>query len=135
MREIALGIGRGVISSSTIHNMFRGPRVPRWSFLELVVEELHGDITEFRILWQSARLEENRLELQENRLEPPQIGLPDASPVSGQLVDPVGADPSRRIWSADIPARNPTFTGRVAVLETLHANLVVRGRERECGCR
>ena len=39
MREITIGIGRGHISSSTIHNMFRGPRVPRWSYLELVVKE------------------------------------------------------------------------------------------------
>lgn len=48
VRDIARGIGRGVISSSTTHNMFRGPRVPRLNFLELVVEELHGDTAEFR---------------------------------------------------------------------------------------
>jgi len=58
MREIANTIGRGVVSSSTVHNMFRGPRVPKWGFLELVVEELDGDIAEFRKLWQAARLAE-----------------------------------------------------------------------------
>ena len=34
MRQIATRIGRGVVSSSTVHNMFRGPRVPKWGFLE-----------------------------------------------------------------------------------------------------
>ena len=58
MREIADRIGRGVVSSSTVHNMFRGPRVPKWGFLELVVEDLDGDIAEFRELWQAARLAE-----------------------------------------------------------------------------
>ena len=122
VREIALGIGRGVISSSTIHNMFRGPRVPRWNFLELVVEELHGDIAEFRALWQAARLEENRLSA-------PPISPPDITSVSERVAEPTGAVPSQRIWSAEIPVRNPNFTGRAAVLEALHANLVVRGRE------
>jgi hypothetical protein len=55
VREIAVRIGRGAISSSTIHNMFRGPRVPKWGFLELVVEALHGDTAEFLKLWQAAR--------------------------------------------------------------------------------
>ena len=44
MRQIAASIGRGVVSSSTVHNMFRGPRVPKWGFLELVVEDLQGDV-------------------------------------------------------------------------------------------
>ena len=58
MRQISASIGRGVVSSSTVHNMFRGPRVPKWGFLELVVEDLHGDVAEFRRLWQAARLAE-----------------------------------------------------------------------------
>ncbi|MFI5269435.1 MAG: helix-turn-helix domain-containing protein, partial [Chloroflexota bacterium] len=59
VREIATGIGRGVVSPSTIHNMFRGPRVPKWGYLELVVEELRGDPAEFRALWQAARIAED----------------------------------------------------------------------------
>src|SRR5208282_2553094 len=66
-REIAVGIGRGVISSSTVHNMFRSSRVPRWGFLELVVEQLHGDREEFLALWQAARLAE-ALETPQNAL-------------------------------------------------------------------
>src|SRR5206468_12195727 len=58
LRQIATKIGRGVISSSTVHNMFRGPRVPKWGFLELVVEELGGNVADFRVLWQAARLAE-----------------------------------------------------------------------------
>jgi hypothetical protein len=42
MREIALLAGRGNISSSTVHNLFRRPQVPRWSFLEQVVKALGG---------------------------------------------------------------------------------------------
>ena len=34
----------------------------------------------------------------------------------------------QRIWSAEIPSRNPNFTGRVTELETLLANLTFRGR-------
>jgi hypothetical protein len=33
MREIAIRAGRGNISSSTVHNLFRRSQVPRWSFL------------------------------------------------------------------------------------------------------
>jgi hypothetical protein len=105
-RKIAAGIGPGVISSSTIHNMFRGPRVPKWGFLELVVEELRGDPAEFRALWQAARLAQDA----------------GAEVVQGEVVAP--PVPSRRLWSNEIPRRNPHFTGRVAELDALRANLV-----------
>ena len=122
MREMALGIGRGVVSSSTIHNIFRGPRVPRWSFLELVVEQLHGDVAEFQVLWQAARLAENER-------EEPQVSSSGMRPFSELPAEPAVTESSRRIWSAEIPSRNPSFNGRAAELEALRANLVARGRE------
>jgi tetratricopeptide (TPR) repeat protein len=117
VREIALGIGRGVISSSTIHNMFRGPRVPRWSFLELVVEELHGDIAEFRRLWQAARIAENRFNA-------PSVNPPDVTLLTEVTAESAVTEVEWGIYSIDIPVRNPSFTGRLAELETLRANLV-----------
>ncbi len=122
MREMAVGIGRGVISSSTIHNMFRASRVPRWGFLELVVEELHGDRAEFLALWQAAQMAEETLET-------PQNGLRDITPPIQEPAESVPG-PSRRIWSNEIPPRNFHFTGRAAELEALRANLIVRGRQR-----
>jgi tetratricopeptide (TPR) repeat protein len=118
MREITTGIGRGHISSSTIHNMFRGPRVPRWSYLELVVQELDGNPADFRILWQAARVAEEMIAAQGD--------LPDmAAPVQERTEAP----PSRaqRIWSNEIPRRNLHFTGRAAELGALSANLTGGG--------
>ena len=136
MREIASGIGRGVISSSTIHNMFRGPRVPKWGFLELVVEELHGDIAEFRVLWQAARLAEDEAGMADDDPEvtrqpgngtlmtdPPEKDTPVIIPSQADPVGFVAPGPSQRIWSDEIPQRNPNFTGRAAELEALRANL------------
>ena len=61
MREIAIRAGRGNISSSTVHNIFRSPRVPKWGFLEQVVRALGGgpDRDEFLLLWQAAWRAEN----------------------------------------------------------------------------
>src|ERR1700761_6901430 len=63
MREIAIRAGRGNISSSTVHNMFRRSQVPRWSFLEQVVKALRGerDREAFLALWESAWRAENNL--------------------------------------------------------------------------
>ncbi|NNJ60291.1 MAG: WD40 repeat domain-containing protein [Dactylosporangium sp.] len=58
VREVATGIGRGVISHTTVHSAFRGPKVPRWAHLELIVEYLDGSPTEFRHLWKAARRSE-----------------------------------------------------------------------------
>ena len=122
MREVAIGVGRGVISSSTVHNMFHGSRVPRWGFLELVVEQLHGDRAEFLCLWQAAQAAEEALGT-------PQNGLPEIAPPIQQQAEYVPG-PSLRIWSSEIPPRNFHFTGRAAELEALRANLIVRGRQR-----
>jgi tetratricopeptide (TPR) repeat protein len=137
VRQIASGLGRGVISSSTIHNMFRGPRVPKWGFLELVVEALHGDTEEFSVLWQAARM------VEEAENGSTATGLPggvtprsviSAPKVSGNsrtpaaAVEPIGPGPSHRVWSNEIPKRNLHFTGRVDELEALRANLTRNDR-------
>ena len=114
MRVIASGIGRGHVSSSSVHNLFRGPRVPRWSFLELVVKELHGNPAEFHALWQAARLAEGTIEAHSD--------LPHTNPLGQEPAESV-PHPAMRIWSSEIPARNRDFTGRVAELRALNANL------------
>jgi tetratricopeptide (TPR) repeat protein len=131
-RGIANNIGRGVISSSTVHNMFRGPRVPKWGFLELVVEELHGDIEEFRVLWLAARQAEEAADAAGTTPTAatagsvpvaPEPGLPaNGSPQTALpgLAAPGSAD---RIWSNENPQKNLHFTGRIAELEALRANL------------
>jgi tetratricopeptide (TPR) repeat protein len=139
IREIAAGVGRGVVSPSTIHNMFRGPRVPKWGFLELIVEELRGDMAEFRALWQVARVAEDaeeEAEQEERAAMPPGNGEPPPAeknaPVTisppATAADSVAPAPSRRLWSSEIPQRNSHFTGRVAELEALRANLVREDR-------
>jgi hypothetical protein len=61
MREIAIRAGRGNISSSTVHNVFRRSRVPRWVFIEQVIEALDGaqEREVFLALWQAAWVAEN----------------------------------------------------------------------------
>jgi tetratricopeptide (TPR) repeat protein len=130
MRQIAASIGRGVVSSSTVHNMFRGPRVPKWGFLELVVEDLQGDVAEFRRLWQAARLAEEEADSpgmtagagNGGSAAPEPDSLPNnvqQGPVPGLVV----SGTSDRIWSNENPQRNLHFTGRIAELEALRANL------------
>ena len=121
MREIALRVGRGRISSSTVHNVFRSSRVPRWQFLEYIVNALHGDATEFQALWQAAWQAENKTT--PSRTTAPDV--PPPSPVSAESPTP---GPSQPIWSTEIPSRNLNFTGRVAELEALRTNLVLRDR-------
>lgn len=120
MREIAAGIGRGHVSSSTIHTMFRGPRVPRWSFLELVVKELHGNPAEFHALWQAARVAEETIGAHND--------LPDANPPSQEPTESL-PHPAVRIWSSEIPPRNRDFTGRAAELRALNTNLSSYGNK------
>jgi hypothetical protein len=61
MREIAIRAGRGNISSSTVHNLFRRSQVPRWVFLEQVVKALGGaqERELFLALWDAAWRAEN----------------------------------------------------------------------------
>jgi hypothetical protein len=124
MREIATRVGRGRISSSTVHNVFRNSRVPRWSFLEDIVKALRGDTAVFLALWQAAAQAESKGEAPEVPADgPPGISAPSPS----RLPSAVPAS-YQRIWSAEIPAPNPLFTGREAELEALRANLLRRDR-------
>ncbi|QKW36295.1 hypothetical protein HUT06_21535 [Actinomadura sp. NAK00032] len=59
VREIAATIGEGVLSHATVHAALRGPRVPRWPVLDLVVEALEGDGPKFKALWVAARYAED----------------------------------------------------------------------------
>jgi hypothetical protein len=63
MREIAIRAGRGNISSSNAHNVFRRSRVPRWAFLEQVIGALDGaqEREAFITLWQAAWVAENHV--------------------------------------------------------------------------
>ncbi len=140
IREIAAGVGRGVISPSTIHNMFRGTRVPKWGFLELVVEELRGDTAEFRLLWQAARVAENaEAGVDQGEIVATSPGNGESAPTAEKSVsvttrpsvstaEPTVSVSSRRLWSNENPPRNPHFTGRDAALEALRANLTREDR-------
>ena len=126
MRDVAHKAGLGRISSSTVHNVFRRSKVPRWIFVEEIVKALDGDPATFKALWEAAWQAENRIQV-------PVDSLPVASaPGPGQVPGPPesGAGPPQRIRSNEIPARNLNFTGRVAELETLQANLNVPGQLR-----
>jgi hypothetical protein len=132
LRQIATRIGRGVVSSSTVHNMFRGPRVPKWGFLELVVEELGGNVAEFRGLWQAARLAEEAADNPRmtatagnggSAAVQPEPGASVSSPLLAAPTGPAVPGTPHRIWSNENPQRNLHFTGRVVELEALRANL------------
>jgi tetratricopeptide (TPR) repeat protein len=128
MREIAIRAGRGNISSSTVHNVFRRSRVPRWTFLEEVVKALGGtrERETFLALWEAAWRDENET-------TPPQKAPADMVP-QGSRALPGGrkgrmeaiSRPSHRIWSNEIPSRKPNFTGRAAELGQLRDNLISR---------
>jgi tetratricopeptide (TPR) repeat protein len=128
MREIATRAGRGNISSSTVHNIFRSSRVPRWAFLEQVVQVLGGagDRDQFLVLWQLAWRAENERDVAGS---PSAVGGHGQAPGNGQiapgLVDRNGPAPRlpQRIWSSEIPTRNRHFTGRQAQLELIYENL------------
>ncbi len=122
MRDIAHKAGRGRISSSTVHNVFRRSTVPRWIFVEEIVKALDGDPAALKALWEAAWQAENRIQV-------PVEGLPVASAAGAGPVES-GSGPAQRIRSNEIPARNLNFTGRVAELETLQANLNVPGQLR-----
>lgn len=51
-RTLAKAVAHG---HATVHTALRGPRVPRWGLLELLVEELNGDVEYFKQLWIAAR--------------------------------------------------------------------------------
>jgi tetratricopeptide (TPR) repeat protein len=142
MREIAIRAGHGNISSSTVHNMFRRPQVPRWAFLEQVVKALGGaqDREVFHALWEGAWRAENNVAAPQQA--PAELALPHGyawdhqapPPRPFQAVPPGGANgpavsaprPSHRIWSNEIPTPNTNFTGRETELARLRDNLFSR---------
>ncbi len=120
MREIAIRAGRGNISSSTVHNVFRRSQVPRWAFLEQIVRALGGDVSArdaFLALWEAAWRAENDV------VAPPRRPAVPPLPQGWLEADP---RPAHRIWSTEIPSRNAGFTGRTAELERLNENLFSR---------
>ena len=140
MREIAIRAGRGNISSSTVHNLFRRSQVPRWAFVEQVVKALGGaqEREAFLGLWEAAWRAENDVAAPRKPL--PDRALPQGHALNDQSEltsrPPQGTSlgraqgwteslvrPSHRIWSNEIPSRNPNFTGRAAELERLRDNL------------
>jgi tetratricopeptide (TPR) repeat protein len=144
MREIAIRAGRGNISSSTVHNVFRGSRVPRWTFLEQIISALGGAEEQrqaFLTLWEAAWRAENQLAAP--RQVPADVALPQGR-LGSQLPEPAARPlpavpqgtvkswvdatprPTQRIWSSEIPSRKPNFTGRAAELGRLSDNLFGR---------
>ncbi len=114
LRRIVAGIGRGVVSYSTVYNALSGPRVPAWGFLELIVVELGADPAEFRPLWLAARRAER--------------GEPDPAPAPERPSDPVGSGPA--ISSAALPPRDRYFAGRREELRLLSSRLAEHGDSR-----
>lgn len=118
MREIARRVGRGHISSSTVHNVMSGSRVPAWDYLEKIVNALGGNSSrdDFHALWNAAWLQQNGAA---------SLGGATAIAVPAQREQPVGSRPrvTQRIWSHEIPPRNSNFTGRVSELDKLTGNL------------
>jgi tetratricopeptide (TPR) repeat protein len=144
MREIAIRAGRGNISSSTVHNLFRRPQVPRWSFLEQVVKALGGaqDRELFLALWEAAWRAENNVTAPRktssdlaffpgqnlNHADLPQQLSPGPPPGTAKDLTEAMPRAAHRIWSNEIPSPNPNFTGRAAELGRLHDNLFSRQR-------
>jgi len=126
MREIAIRAGRGNISSSTVHNLFRRPQGPRWAFREQVAKALGGvhQLEAFLTRWEAAWRAENDVAApQRPPAEAPlpqsrSGGYPELSPRQGQGQLPGGMDgwigavprPQHRIWSNEIPSRKANFT-------------------------
>ena len=133
MREIAVQAGRGKISSSTVHNIFRNSSVPRWAFLEQIVKVLGSpdDRDRFLVLWQAAWRAEN----DQAGTEPARAVSSGPGVVRGGSTNAAGfadrADQvpklSQRIWSNEIPTRNRHFTGREAELELIYEDLCAGG--------
>jgi trehalose 6-phosphate synthase len=85
VRQIATGIGRGVLSYTTVHNVFRGPKVPKWGHLDLIVEQLGGDRETFHTLWTAARLAERALAASVSSGDMVVRPLPDDDPPHGDM--------------------------------------------------
>lgn len=136
MRWIARKAGIGKISPSTVHNIFSGSRVPRWDFIEIIITVLNGAPrrAEFLDLWNAAWLEQNNGSMALGVLTVPVLPhgrqpgrslrtAPVPEPARGARGARLPSRSSRRIWSSEIPSRNPNFSGRTNELEALDRNL------------
>ena len=140
MREIAIRAGRGNISSSTVHNLFRRSQVPRWAFLEQVVRALGGggERDAFLTLWEAAWRAENDVAPPRRSLADPALPEERAENHQQETAPRPSVDaprdrlksrietmprPAQRIWSSEIPSNNPNFTGRASELDRLSTNL------------
>ena len=128
MREIATRVGRGRISSSTVHNVFRNSRVPRWIFLEDIVKTLHGDTAAF-LDPVAGRLAGGKQGSRGGARDQP-ARRPAHSP------EPSAVCRHRSYSGSGRPRSRPAirkFTGREAELEALSTNLLRRaGRALRC---
>jgi tetratricopeptide (TPR) repeat protein len=135
MREIAIRAGRGNISSSTVHNLFRRSQVPRWAFLEQVVKALGGEQERdsFLSLWEAAWRAENDVAAPRKvaaGVPPPRYPedrpadpAPRPRPGTSQRRIAAAPWPAHRLWSNEIPSENQNFAGRTAELGRLSSNL------------
>jgi tetratricopeptide (TPR) repeat protein len=130
-RAIAVRAGRGNVSASTVHNIFRSARLPNWTFLDHVITALGGadERDEFHALWETAWREAHSSAGQAG-------GMPHTRRVPGPpMAAPwttapgVGRDPpepslrqQQRILSDEIPAKNHYFTGRAPELDLIRRN-------------
>ncbi len=70
-RTISNRTGKAV-SHTTVHGVLRCTKLPTWGQLELVVEQLNGNIEDFRPLWIAAR---NEQQGSTEPKEPPLVGI------------------------------------------------------------
>lgn len=124
-RAISRELGPGVLSHATVGKVLRCDRVPSWGNLELVVEELHGDVEAVRSLWVAARDEQDRPEQDQCVPAAPERTAPErTAPVSGPATAVAPADAMltrlRRAVVAAARARS-----RLGLLVTVVVSLLV----------
>jgi hypothetical protein len=99
VRELAATIGEGVLSHATVHTALRGPRIPRWPVLELVVEALEGDGSKFKALWVAARDAEDEQRPPINAVSASY--LPNEKPPRTRIEEGSGKDELSAVIEAD----------------------------------
>jgi signal transduction histidine kinase len=109
MREISRRTQ--VVNHSLVHASLRGPRVPKWGNLELIVEALGGDITEFRALWKAAYLDQNG----HNPRKTPVSGLDGAAADCGDSLAQAEQEARRIIEQAQREAVNMRESVKIEV--------------------
>jgi hypothetical protein len=111
-------------SHTTIHKAMRGPRVPRWGLVELLVEALGGHRDQFHELWVAARDEEDRLDAGSSSDLPP-----DGATSTATLTRPTPPRDAEVDRSGDVPPPSPGPLAPVTLPEGIRALLGRLGRE------